>query len=392
MNRDDRADPRRRACAAAALVCAFAAVLAAAQGARDEDTALREVRKRIDALETRMSRQATQRDTGAKALREAELAIAAATRKLEELGAERHAQESRRRALGEEARRANDRLGTERDALARQVRVSYLTGREEIFKLLLSQESPASLGRMLVYYDYFNRARSERIGKVLGEIRNLEELGAESAAVERELAALESRQAAEVASLGRSRDERRQLVKELDAGIAAAKDEITRLRAEERRLADLVVELRELMAGFPVDTEQPFAQLKGRLAWPVQGRLAGDYGQPRGGGPVKWNGVLLEAAAGTPVRAVYHGRIAFADWLPGLGLLIIVDHGRGYMSLYGHNEALLKESGDWVEPGEAIAQVGDTGGQARPSLYFEIRQNGEPVNPHQWIARKPASR
>jgi septal ring factor EnvC (AmiA/AmiB activator) len=146
------------------------------------------------------------------------------------------------------------------------------------------------------------------------------------------------------------------------------------------------------MAGFPVDTEEPFAGLKGKLAWPVQGRLAGDYGQPRGTGPVKWNGVLLEAAAGVPVRAVYHGRVAFADWLQGLGLLVIVDHGAGYMSLYGHNEALLKESGDWVEPGEPIAQVGDTGGQTRPGLYFEIRYNGEPVNPHPWIARRAVAR
>jgi len=101
---------------------------------------------------------------------------------------------------------------------------------------------------------------------------------------------------------------------------------------------------------------------------------------------------LLEAAAGTPVRAVYHGRIAFADWLSGLGLLVIVDHGGGYMSLYGHNEALLKESGEWVGPGEPIAQVGDTGGQARAGLYFEIRLNGEPVDPNPWIAKRPAVR
>jgi septal ring factor EnvC (AmiA/AmiB activator) len=146
------------------------------------------------------------------------------------------------------------------------------------------------------------------------------------------------------------------------------------------------------MAGLPVDTDEPFAASRGKLAWPVQGRVTGNFGQMRGAGPVRWNGVLLEAAAGTPVRAVHRGRIAFADWLQGLGLLIIVDHGGGYMSLYGHNEALLKESGDWVEPGEPIAQVGDTGGQARSGLYFEIRRNGEPVDPNPWIARRPAAR
>jgi septal ring factor EnvC (AmiA/AmiB activator) len=206
--------------------------------------------------------------------------------------------------------------------------------------------------------------------------------------VAQQLAALEAAQASQVAALAASREERRVLVAKLDAGINDAGAEIARLKGEERRLAELVVQLGELMAGFPVETDEPFVRLKGKLAWPIQGKITGNYGQLRGDGPVRWNGVLLEAAAGTPVRAVYHGRVAFADWLPGLGLLIIVDHGGGYMSLYGHNEALLKESGDWVEPGESIAQVGDTGGQSRPALYFEIRQNGEPVNPHPWIARR----
>jgi septal ring factor EnvC (AmiA/AmiB activator) len=145
------------------------------------------------------------------------------------------------------------------------------------------------------------------------------------------------------------------------------------------------------MAGFPVDREQPFDRLKGKLAWPVMGRLAGEFGQPREGGTVRWNGVLIEANQGTPVRAIYRGRVAFADWLPGLGLLLVLDHGGGYMSLYGHNQSLLKEPGDWVSPGETIAQVGDTGGQARPALYFEIRAKGEPVNPHDWI-KKPIGR
>jgi septal ring factor EnvC (AmiA/AmiB activator) len=267
-----------------------------------------------------------------------------------------------------------------------------MTGREELFKLLLSQESPATLGRMLVYFDYYNRARTARIGAVAGELAKLGELGAETARVEQELAVLEVAQAREVAALEKSRDERRAAVARIDADVRDGTAAVDKLRAEERRLAELVVRLGELMEGFPVETDEPFARLKGKLAWPVQGRLAGDYGQPRGTGPVKWNGVLLETSAGTQVQAVYHGRVAFADWLQGLGLLVIVDHGGGYMSLYGHNEALLKESGDWVEPGEPIAQVGDTGGQTRAGLYFEIRYNGEPVNPHPWIARRPAAR
>jgi septal ring factor EnvC (AmiA/AmiB activator) len=364
--------------------------LGVAQDRRESETALSAVRKEIKALQERIARETTRRDEGTRALRAAETEIAAATRKLAEVRSNVRAQQANRRELTQETERANRRLANEKAALTRQVRSSYMTGRQELFKLLLSQESPAALGRMLVYFDYYNRARSARIGQVAGELDKLATLDVETGRVEAELAALETAQARELAALERSRDERTAAVAKLEADIRDGTAAVGKLRAEEQRLADLVKRLSELMAGFPVDTDEPFPTLKGKLAWPVQGKLAGDYGQPRGG-TLKWNGVLLEATAGTPVRAVYHGRVAFADWLQGLGLLVIVDHGGGYMSLYGHNEALLKESGDWVEPGEAIAQVGDTGGQSRAALYFEIRYNGEPVNPHPWIGRRAAA-
>jgi murein hydrolase activator len=411
MGRDDRRrDRRHQRCFARTLTVLFAVCAAGAAafdssvalaqdlrdgpkaGAKERDAQLQTVRKEIKALEGRLARQVAERDDSARALRSAELEAAAGARKLAELRARMRAQQGQQRSLGEQTGRANTRLASERAALGRQVRLSYMNGREELFKLLLSQESPASLGRMLVYYGYFNRARSERIEAVSAEVAKLRELGSETDRVAAELADLETAQAAQVAALARARDERKVAVAKLETGIADASGAMKKLRADEKRLTELVVQLTELMAGFPVDTEQPFGKLKGKLAWPVQGRLAGDYGQLRDGGPVRWSGVLLEAGQGAQVRAVYHGRIAFADWLPGLGLLVVVDHGDGYMSLYGHNEALLKEPGDWVEPGEPIAQVGDSGGRARPGLYFEIRQNGEPVNPHAWIGAKAAAR
>jgi septal ring factor EnvC (AmiA/AmiB activator) len=366
--------------------------LAVAQDRRESEAALSVVRKEIKELQERIARETSRRDDSARALRAAEEEIATATRKLGEVRGQLQTQQTARRDLTRQTETANRRLATEKSALVAQVRSSYMTGREELFKLLLSQESPAALGRMLVYFDYYNRARSARIDTVAGELAQLAGFEQETARVATELAMLEEAQAREVAALEQSRDERRAVVAKLDAEIRVGSVAVTKLRSEEQRLADLMKRLGEVMAGFPVETDEPFASLKGKLTWPVQGRLAGDYGQPRGTGTVKWNGVLLETAAGTPVRAVYHGRVAFADWLQGLGLLVIVDHGGGYMSLYGHNEALLKESGDWVEPGEAIAQVGDTGGQARAGLYFEIRYNGEPVNPHPWIGRRPAAR
>lgn len=376
-----------------ALAAAVAVVsVAAAQSERESRAALEAVRKEIKAVEARLARETARRDEGAKALRAAELEIAAATRKLTGVRSDLSTQRAARRDLGQQTDRANQRLAAERAALGEQVRLRYMTGREELFRLLLSQESPATLGRMLVYYDYYNRARTQRIAAVGAEVAKLHDLGTETGRVEEQLAGLETAQAQEVAALARSRDERRAAVAALEASIKDSNAAVAKLRTEEKRLGDLIKQLSEATAGFPVDTGQSFASLKGKLAWPVQGRIAGDFGQPRGGGPVKWTGVLLEAAAGTPVRAVYAGRVAYADWLPGLGLLVIVDHGGGYMSLYGHNEALLKESGDSVESGEPIAQVGDTGGQARPALYFEIRYRGEPVNPHPWIVRRAAGR
>jgi murein hydrolase activator len=403
MGRDDRRRNRRhqrrdaRTRAALLACCAVVAAasgasLALAQSTKERDAQLQAVRKEIQALEGRLASQVAARDDNARALRAAEVEASAAARKLVELRAQMRAQKGQQRSLGEQTSRAKARLAAEQAALGRQVRLSYMNGREELFKLLLSQESPAGLGRMLVYYDYFNRARSARIGAVGAEIGKLRALGSESDRVAAELAELEAAQAAQAAALAQSRDERKAALAKIETGIASASTAMTKLRADEKRLTELVEQLTELMAGFPVDTDQPFGKLKGALAWPVQGRLAGDYGKPRDGGPVKWSGVLLEASQGAPVHAVYHGRVAFADWLPGLGLLVIVDHGDGYMSLYGHNEALLKEPGDWVGPGEPIAQVGDTGGRARPALYFEIRHNGEPVNPHPWIGAKPAAR
>ncbi|MEO8464051.1 MAG: peptidoglycan DD-metalloendopeptidase family protein [Gammaproteobacteria bacterium] len=377
-----------------ALVLAGAALawsLASAQDQRKSEAALKTVRKEIKDLETRLTRDSARRDEGAKALRAAEVESAAATRKLADVRAKLAEQRAARRALGDQTDRANQRLAAERAALGAQARMSYITGRAEVFKLLLSQESPATLGRMLVYYDYLNRARSARIAAVGIDLDRLAALNADTGRVEAELKDLEGAQATQVAALAKARDERGAVVTRLDSSIKDDSAAVAKLHGEEKRLSDLVEQLRQLMAGLPVEGDQPFAKLKGKLAWPVQGRLAGDFGQPRAGSVVKWNGVLLEAAAGVPVRAVYHGRVAFADWLPGLGLLLIIDHGGGYMSLYGHNEALLKESGDWVQPGETIAQVGDTGGAPRPALYFEIRFKGEPVNPHTWITR-PTSR
>ncbi len=166
-------------------------------------------------------------------------------------------------------------------------------------------------------------------------------------------------------------------------------EEVARLAAQEKDLTRLIDELSTILSDYPISSEQPFSEHKGKLTWPVAGTLLHDYGQPRVGGNIKWNGVVLAAPRGREVRAIYHGRIAFADWLAGMGLLIIVDHGEGYMTLYGYNETLQKNAGDWVAPGDVIATVGDSGGQSEAGLYFELRRGTRPVDLRQWVTRRP---
>ena len=161
------------------------------------------------------------------------------------------------------------------------------------------------------------------------------------------------------------------------------------MAAQEQDLARLIAELTSILSDYPITSEEPFSKHKGRLTWPIAGNLLHDFGQPRGTGSVKWNGVVLAAPRGREVRSIYHGRVVFADWLAGMGLLVIVDHGEGYMTLYGYNETTLKRAGDWVAPGDVIATVGDSGGQQQTGLYFEVRQGTKAVNPRSWVSRQP---
>jgi len=371
-----------------ALLMSTASVLAQTQ----EERALSAVREQLEALQGRLERGHADREQHYGELRRIELDGAAAAATLEDLRERLVRQQARGAEIAEQTRQTDARLGRERDALASQVKMSFLSGRQETIKLMLNQEAPERLGRMMVYYDYLNRARSQRINNVSRELAVLAELGEAAAQVTRELAALESDQQRELDGLEQLRADRQNAVDALDETIDSAEQEIDRLQAEEQRLTELVREIHEVLAEFPVDSQEPFSASRGHLAWPVAGAVLSRFGQSRVGVQVRWQGVQVGAPAGTPVRSIYHGRVVFSDWLPGHGLLIIVDHGEGYMSLYGHNEALLKESGDWVAPGEAIAQVGDSGGQSQTALYFEIRRDGDPVNPQPWMSRAEPQR
>ncbi|MGB5519316.1 MAG: peptidoglycan DD-metalloendopeptidase family protein, partial [Gammaproteobacteria bacterium] len=190
-------------------------------------------------------------------------------------------------------------------------------------------------------------------------------------------------------SLLSQRLKKNQLLSRLEQKISNQEKNLTELEGSRSRIETLLKSLGELLADIPQSPSdlRPFRQQKGKMPWPASGPFLATYGEPRNKGGLKWNGVLISTKHGTPVRAVSHGRVAFADWLQGFGFIIIIDHGEGYMSLYGHNETLVKQAGDWVEAGEVIAASGDSGGQPFPGVYFEIRLRGKPINPRRWCSR-----
>jgi len=374
------------------LTTAAGAVVAQDSGgelAKVKERELEQVRERISDLKQSMDRSAIERDRLTGELQGIEIAISEQRMRIRDIEREQRYTQNKKQALDADLAEREEHLDIESSELAAQVRAAYMNGSQEKIKLLLNQGDPATLGRLMAYYRYLSDYRADNIAAVMEEIQKLAELRSQIAAEEARLAGLSKKRYAELTQLNSSQEERQALLKSLKNKIANEGQEVERLAAQEQDLTRLIAELTSILSDYPISSEAPFSQHKGRLTWPVAGTLIHDFGQPRVGGDIKWNGVVLAAPRGREVRAVYHGRIAFADWLAGMGLLVIVDHGEGYMTLYGYNETILKNTGDWVAPGDVIATVGDSGGQQRSSVYFELRRGTEPVDPRQWVTRRP---
>lgn len=376
---------------AALLALGFACpVLAQDDGlAQIKERELAEVRERISELKDRLDERAAERDRVSADLQAAELTIAGKRRQLEDLERQKTYSEKRLEELAVKRRAREAELGQEIDQLAAQVRAAYISGSQEHIKLLLNQHDPASIGRLMTWYRYLSEYRGRNIEAVSAHLAELEALQQEAGREQARLDELADAQYRELARLDAAQKERKELLGVLRSRMQEEGAEMKRLAAQEQDLSRLIAELSSILADYPITSEEPFTALRGRLTWPVAGRLVHDFGQPRAGGRLSWNGVVFAAPRGREVRAVYHGRVVFADWLDGMGLLVIVDHGEGFMTLYGYNETTLKSTGDWVAPGDAIATVGVSGGQADSGLYFEIRQGTRPVDPRNWITRQP---
>ena len=378
------------------LLLASPAAEPAGAGAKEKE--LRELRSRIEALQKQIAGAEESKSEAADALRESERAISEANRSLRELGVQSKEINRELAELTAEARRNEESLKTQQLLLARLLYQHYLGGQTEPLKLLLNREDPNEIARRLHYFGYISRARAGLISDLRAGLAKLRELSQDVQHKATELAAVAAETKAQRAVLEREKRARNQVLTRISRDIQRQKREIGTMKRDENRLARLVASITKLMArSKPAPRlknervpqassgDSPFLELKGKLNLPVRGELANRFGSPRADGGVVWKGLFIAARAGEEVRAVADGRVVFADWLRGFGNLLIVDHGDAYMSLYGNNEALYKRVGDPIRGGESIAAVGASGGNADSGLYFELRHQGRPLDPLDWV-------
>jgi len=379
----------------ALLLCGLLAVSAHAQESGDQHGVqeaqtkqkLEQIRVEMHKLAEEQRSTAAKRNDATNALRDADLKIAALAKTLRNIDQQLSGQQAKLDGLLVQQSALDVKLKDQRNALAALLRSAYAMGRDEELKLLLAQDHIDDISRMLAYYRYFERARVHEIDGLLEDLQALAQLQAD---IERETVALKAsrdERAIQAQRLDGEREQRHLLLGELDAAL---KDQTARLAAlgkDEKALVDLLAKLRDIFADIPQHLvgAEPFADLRGRLNWPLRGKVVVRFGATAVDGERSSQGVLIAAKDGSEVRAVSHGRVVYADWLRGYGLLLIIDHGEGYLSLYGYNETLLKEAGDWVDAGEVVATSGDSGGRKTAGLYFELRRDGKPIDPAAWM-------
>jgi len=351
---------------------------------------LDKIRDKITDVLSALSQKKDKRDSVRTELRKLEVKIAVSAKKLRKSQRKHKISLKNLKASRSELKKLNRYLAKQRNVLADQLRSAYAMGQQPQLKMLLNQQDPTEMGRAMVYFSYLNRARSQEIETYLSSIEKQKALEASIEKSTADLAALVAAKKHEKKQLSSNRTKRKKLLVRLNKDIASQQLTLNDLQSSRSRIEDLLMSLGELLADIPAEAvnQKPFGQLRGKLPWPVKGRFRANFGTSRKQGDLKWNGVVINADYDTRVRAITHGRVAFADWLQGYGFITIIDHNDGYMSLYGYTQELHKQVGDWVEASEVIATVGDSGGQSRSGLYFEIRKQGKPVNPQKWCSSR----
>jgi len=417
-----RIHPWLKVCRTLIPACALLIWQAPVAAETSDSEELKQLRNKIETLEKELTDTEGYRSEAAGALHESEKAIDAANRRLTELARQRRVANSKLGQLKAQSAQIKKEIAAQQLQLRNLLYGLYIAGggRKEYLSLLLSQRNPNEIARNLHYYEYFSRARKEGINDLRANLQRLDTLSLASREKSAEISGVHARHAEQKVQLEQQKDTHAKLLAEISLQAEEQRREINRLRRDEDRLTRLVEKLAKMLAkkrkfevsekpsepgappapasnssspdssenAMPFTNGTSFSSLRGRLNSPVRGELANRFGSPRADGGVTWKGLFIRAAGGESVKAIANGRVVFADWLRGFGNLMILDHGDSYMSLYGNNEAVHKRVGDVINAGETIATVGNSSGNSDTGLYFELRHQGKPFDPLNWVRIK----
>lgn len=361
----------------------------------DEKADMEKLQKDINDLQKELKKVQGARSNVQQELQKNETEMSDLQKKVEKIQQEINSQNKQIEDLNKERGDLEKARAKQQAQAAEQIRAAYQLGQQPQFKVFLNQESPERISRMMKYHSYFMAAHAEKMKKYLDTIAQLNELEPQIAQKTTELNTIKEEFSKQQASLKDAQTQRKQTLAKINSTISS-KDKALQDMMEDRRqlqaLLQKVARASTSLAAAPSYVPLPnagekFSSRKGRLPWPTQGRITHGFGSTQVEGQLQWNGVMIGANAGQQVQAVHYGRVVFADYFRGQGLLVIIDHGEGYLSLYAHNQNLFKKAGDAVKAGETISSVGNTGGQNEAGLYFEIRYQGKAINPADWLAR-----
>ncbi|NMD53291.1 peptidoglycan DD-metalloendopeptidase family protein [Shewanella sp. DNRA4] len=339
---------------------------------------LKSIQAQINQQQSALKNTSKQREKLLALLRSDEEAIAAAAKKVNSTKNSLAQIDTKLAELKQRQEELETLKVSQQKTLSKQLSSAYLAGNHDYTKMMLNQQSPATIERMLAYYQYLNKARMNSINELKKTITELDEIKVSQTSKQKQLTKLMAEQHVQSKRLNQEQDQRQLTLKELQRTLNTKGAELEQLQIEEASLKRVVEQALKAMRDNP--SMEGFDKQGGKLKWPTKGRVSASFGSPRSG-QVVWKGTMLSAPEGQNIRAVSGGKVIYADWLKGFGMVMVIDHGKGYMSLYGHAQALLKSPGDMVKTGEAIALVGRSGGQTEPGLYFEIRYKGQAVDP-----------
>lgn len=374
------------------ILLAVALLLGATQALAEEQVTpgqIKALKEQIASIDQWLAKAEKSRSGLERQLAGIEQDISRLTRERRELRQQADTQQKRLAELGDQEKELTRTLERQRESLKKQIRAAWMEGDAPAVKVLLNEIDPDRIARTMTYYEYLSRDTIQRLEAFNTNLRKLRETQQDVRATRIRLAQLEQDVAKRRQQLEDGKDKRQQTLAALKADISNRRSERENLEADRQRLEKLLREVEQAIARIPSPNEsQPFRSLRDKLPWPVRGNISLGFGEKVAQGKLTHNGLLITTQPEADVKAVHYGRVVFANWLRGFGLMTIIDHGDGYMSLYGHSSSLLTSPGDWVAAGETIAISGQTGGTDQPALYFEIRHKGKPVNPRRWLARR----